>query len=92
MTPRPKRVLVYTLALLLAPVPLMPFEPGSRPFVLTLFPSMSVLVLAGVYVIRGELPAKGRPLYATKLLIAATMTSITAVLVLAFALLWLQRT
>lgn len=91
MTARSRRVLAYTLTILIAPLPLMPFEPGTRPFVLVLLPSMAAIILAGLYVIRGEWPAPGRPLYATKLLIAATMTLVAALAVLAGAVWSLAR-
>jgi hypothetical protein len=71
-----KRVVVYTAALLLAPVPVMPFERGTRGFALALVACGAALALASLYVVRGEWPRKGRPLWATKMLAAAVITSL----------------
>ena len=52
--------MVYTVALLAAPLPLMPFEKNTRAFALALAACALVLTLASFYLLRGEL--RGRPL------------------------------
>ena len=91
MRPRSKRVLVYTLSLLLGFMPLMPFEPRTRAFHLALVVTCTILIASGLYVIRGERREKSRPMYALKLVIAATITTLTAVVVLLVSLITLLR-
>jgi hypothetical protein len=74
MSGRAKRVLVYALALLTAPLPVMPFEKGTRAFALSLVPCALFIVLASVYVLRGELGLRSRGLLGTKLVAATLIT------------------
>lgn len=74
MDDRTKRALVYTGALLLTPIPLIPFEPGTRGFALALAACGAALALASLHVVRGEWPRRGRPLWATKMLASAVIT------------------
>jgi hypothetical protein len=69
MSGRGKRVLVYTAALLLSPVPVMPFERGTREFALSLVACGAALALGSFYALRGEL--RGGPLGALGMKIAA---------------------
>lgn len=74
MNAETKRVVLYTAAILLTPLPLIPFERGTRGFALTLAACGAALALASYYVVRGEWPRKGRPLWATKMLASAVIT------------------
>ena len=89
MRPRPKRALLYTLALLLGFLPMMPFEPRSREFHYALTVSCAIFIGAGIYVIRGERAVQGRPLWARKMLAAAWVTTIAAAIVLVMSAAWL---
>jgi hypothetical protein len=71
---RAKRVLVYTVSLLTAPMPIMPFEKGTREFALAVIACGVVLSLSSFYVVEGELRLKSRSLLGMKLLITATIT------------------
>jgi hypothetical protein len=71
---RAKRVLVYTAALLFAPLPVMPFEKGTRQYVLAIMACGAILSLASFYVVRGELRLKARGLLGNKLLAASFIT------------------
>ena len=88
---RGRRVLVYTASLLLAPLPVMPFERGTRGFALALLACGSVLTLASLYAARGEMRLKRRPLVGTKLLIASLGTLLLGVAALAGSLVCLFR-
>ena len=74
MSGRAKRVLVYTLALLTAPLPVMPFEKGTRAFALSLVPSALFIVLVSFYILRGELGLRSRGLLGMKLVAATLIT------------------
>ena len=69
MSGRGKRVLVYTAALLLSPLPVMPFERGTREFALSLVACGAALALGSFYALRGEL--MGGPLGPLGMKIAA---------------------
>jgi hypothetical protein len=73
MTGRAKRVFVYTAALLSAPLPLMPWERGTRESVVALVPCGLVLALGSLYVLRGELGGP-RGLLGNKLVAASSIT------------------
>lgn len=83
MSGRAKRVLIYTISLLTAPMPLMPFEKGTREFVMALMVCGLILTLSSFYVVKGEFRVKSRPLYATKMLIAAIFTLVFGLCLLA---------
>ena len=73
MSGRGKRVLVYTASLLAAPLPLMPFVPGTRESVLSLIPCGLVLSLSSLYVVMGEWRGP-RDLLGMKLLASSLIT------------------
>ena len=89
MTGRAKRVLVYTATLLLTPIPLMPFERGTRGFALMLVACGVALALGSFYVVRGEWPRVNRPLAATKMLAAACLTLFFGVMLALCSVAWL---
>ncbi len=60
MSGRAKRVLVLTVSLLTASLPVMPFEKGTREFALSLVACGLLLSLGSLYVLREEL--RHRPL------------------------------
>lgn len=74
MSGRAKRVLVYTAALLGAPLPLMPFEKGTREFAMAVAACGLALSLGSFYVLRGELRLRARGLLGTKLVAASAIT------------------
>ncbi len=86
---RTKRVLVYTASLLVAPLPLMPYDKGTRAFTLALVVCSTILMLSSYYVVHRELPLKHRPLFATKMLVAAFFTLVFAIALLVAALIHL---
>ena len=71
---RAKRVLVYTISLLTAPMPVMPFERGTREFTLAVMACGTILTLSSFYVVQGEMRLKHRSLLGNKLLAAALIT------------------
>src|SRR3712207_1035775 len=62
MSGRTRRVVVYTAALLLAPLPVMPYAKGTREFAAAVAVCGAALSLASLYVARGELSLKHRGL------------------------------
>ncbi len=91
MSGRGKRVLVYTAALLLAPVPVMPVEKGTREFALSLVACGAALSLASFYVARGELRLRHRSLLGNKLLASSLITLLFGVSMLVGSLIYLCR-
>ena len=87
---RAKRVLVYTASLLLAPMPVMPNEKGTREFALASMACGAVLTLASLYVARGEMKLKPRALVGNKLLAASLITLLFGVLMFAGSLVYLS--
>jgi hypothetical protein len=77
MSGRARRVLVYTAALLLAPLPVMPYARGTREFALALLLCGAALTLSSLYVARGESALKNRGPLGNKLL-AASLVTLTA--------------
>jgi hypothetical protein len=71
---RAKRVLVYTAALLLAPLPVMPYAKGTREFALAVAACGAALALSSLYVARGEWKLKHRGLLGNKLLASSLIT------------------
>lgn len=88
---RAKRVLIYTVALLSAPVPVMPYEKGTREFALALIICGAILTFASFYVVLCERGEKSRPLFATKLLAASLITLLFGIALIVGALLYLFR-
>lgn len=74
MSGRARRVLVYTAALLLAPLPLIPYAKGTREFALALLVCGAALTLSSLYVARGESALKNRAPLGNKLLAASLIT------------------
>ena len=74
MSGRAKRVLVYTAALLCAPMPVMPYERGTREFALALMACGAILALGSFYVARGELGREARDLLGYKLIASSLIT------------------
>lgn len=74
MSERARRVLVYTIALLASPLPVMPFERGTRAFALSLVPCGLFIVVASFYVLRGELRPGSRGLLGMKLIATTLIT------------------
>lgn len=91
MSNRAKRVLVYTASLLLAPLPVMPFEPGTREFAWSLVPCSIVVSVGSFYVARGELRAKARDMLGMKLIGASVITLLFGVALFVGTLIYLLR-
>ena len=88
---RARRVIVYTASLLAAPVPVMPFERGTREFALAAVACGAVLALSSFYVARGEMRLKARGLVGNKLLAASLLTLAFGILLLAGSVVYLSR-
>ena len=82
-------MLVYTAALLVGFMPMMPFERGTREFGLAALATCAIIGGAGLFVIRGERDAYWRPMWAQKMLAAAWVTTVAAGILLLRALYWL---
>ncbi len=91
MSGRARRILVYTAALMTAPLPVMPFERGTRPFALALVACGLVLTLGSFYVARGELRLRHRGLLGAKLVAASLVTLSFGAALFVGALVWLGR-
>lgn len=89
MPGRGKRVLVYTAALLLAPLPVMPFARGTREFAWAVAACGAALAAASFYVARGELRLKQRGPLGSRLLAASLITLAFGVALVAGSLVWL---
>jgi hypothetical protein len=88
---RAKRVLVFTVALLTAPIPVMPYVKGTREFALAMMACGAVLASASFYVLQGELRLKARGLLGHKLVAAALGTLLLGALALASSIVSLVR-
>lgn len=91
MTSRAKRVIVYTTSLLMAPMPIMPFEKGTREFVVAIMGCGMILALSSLYVVRGETKLTDRSLVGNKLLAASVITLMFGMLMLVGAIVYLRR-
>ena len=91
MSNRAKRVLVYTASLLLAPLPLMPFEKGTRQFAWSLVPCSIILTLGSFYVARGELRIKARDMLGMKLIATSVITLLFGVAMFVGTMIYLLR-
>ena len=87
---RAKRVIVYTASLLIAPMPVMPFEKGTREYVLAIMMCSIILSLSSFYVVRGEARLKSRSLVGNKLLAASLITLVFGMLMLLGAIVYLS--
>lgn len=88
---RAKRILVYTVSLLIAPMPVMPFERGTREFALAITVCGAILIVSSVRVVQGEMWLKARTLMGKKLLAASLITLLLGMLLLAGAIVYLSR-
>ena len=88
---RAKRVLVYTVSLLTAPMPVMPFEPGTREFAAALIVCAAILTPASFYAMQGEMRLKARPLVGDKLLAASAITFVFGLFMLVGSVVFLSR-
>ena len=91
MSGRGKRVLIYTAVLLAAPLPVMPFERGTREFAWAVLACGVILSAGSFYAARGEWRVKPRLLVGTKLMAAAAITYLFGVGLVAWSLVWLAR-
>ena len=91
MSGRAKRVIVYTASLLIAPMTIMPFERGTREYVLAIIGCGIILVISSFYVVRGEMRLTHRPLVGNKLLAASIITLLFVMLMLVGAIVYLRR-
>lgn len=89
MSGRGRRVLVYTAALLLAPLPVMPYAKGTREFAAAVAVCGAVLSLSSLYVARGELSLKHRGLPGTRLLASSLITLVFGTGIVVWALSYL---
>ncbi|HWN09179.1 MAG TPA: hypothetical protein VNO50_07935 [Pyrinomonadaceae bacterium] len=71
---RTLRVVVYTSAILVAPMPVMWFARGTREFALAVIGCGTVLTLGSFYVAAGEFGLKQRSLLGNKLLASSIIT------------------
>jgi hypothetical protein len=91
MSNRARRVLVYTAALLIAPLPVIPHVPGTREFALALLPCGTILSVSSFYVARGEMRSKGRDLLGNKLIASSVITLLFGVSILVGSIGYLLR-
>ncbi|HVG34628.1 MAG TPA: hypothetical protein VM911_16285 [Pyrinomonadaceae bacterium] len=89
---RAKRVLIYTASLLIAPMPVMPYERGTREYALAIVACGALLSLSSFYVARGEAKLKHRSLLGNKLLAASLITLLFGMLMLLGSILYLSLT
>lgn len=88
---RARRVLVYTVSLLIAPMPVMPYVKGTREYALSIMACGAILTLASFYVVQGELKLKHRALLGNKLLAASFITLLFGVSLLLGSVVYLSR-
>ena len=91
MSNRGKRVLVYTAALLIAPLPVIPFVPGTREFAFALIICGTILSLSSIYVARGEMRGSGRDLLGNKLIATSLITLVFGLSMFVGAIVYLLR-
>ena len=86
---RAKRVILYTASLLIAPMPIMPFEKGTRGYVLGVMMCGAVLTLSSLSVVQGERRLHARGLLGNKLLAASLITLLFGALMFVGSVLYL---
>ena len=91
MSGRARRVLIYTASLLLAPLPVMPYERGTREFAFALIACGAILAHASFYVARGEWRVKPRSLLGDKLLASSLITLLFGVSLVVGSVVYLLR-
>lgn len=70
---------------------IMPFERGTREYVLAIMGCGIILVISSFYVVRGEMKLTHRPLVGNKLLAASIITLLFGMLMLGGAVVYLRR-
>lgn len=88
---RAKRVIVYTVSILIAPIPIMPFEKGTREFVLAILGCSIILILSSWYVARGEMKISPRSLLGNKLLATSLITLLFGMVMLVGSIVYVSR-
>jgi hypothetical protein len=88
---RARRVLIYTAALLVAPMPVMPHEKGTREYALAIMACGAILIFSSFYVLRGEWRLKQRSLLGNKLLAVSFITFLFGIFTLAVSIIQLGR-
>ena len=88
---RAKRVVVYTISLLIGPIPIMAFEKGTRNFVLAVLACGLIVSLSSFYVVVGERRLTSRSLLGRKLLAAASITLLFALFMAIGSIVFLVR-
>ena len=91
MSGRGKRVLIYAVSLLGAPLPVMPWVPGTREFAYSLLVWGAVMTVSSFYVARGEMK-QNNDLLGIKLLVSSLITLVFAAAVLVGTVVYLIRT
>jgi len=84
-------VVIYTASLLIAPMPVMPYEKGTKEFALALSACGVILALSSFYVVTGEKRLKARSLVGTKLLATAFITLLFGLAVTLGSIVYLIR-
>jgi hypothetical protein len=90
MSGRAKRVLTYTASLLIAPMPIMPYEKGTREYALAIMACGAILTLSSFYVVQGEMKLKSRDLVGNKLLAASLITLLFGISLLVGSIVYLS--
>lgn len=91
MSGRAKRVLVYTTGLLTAPMPVMPFVPGTREFALAVMVCGAILAASSFYVARGEVRLKPSSLLGRKLIASSLITLLFGLSLFVGSIVYLSR-
>jgi hypothetical protein len=92
MSGRAKRVLVYTVSLLIAPMPVMPYVKGTREFVLAVMACGAILTLSSFYVLQGEMKLKAHSLLGYKLIASSLITLLFGMSLFIGSIVYLSRT
>lgn len=72
-------------------MPIMPYEKGTRAFVLAILACGVILTLSSFYVVQGELKIKHRNLLGNKLLVSSIITLLFGGLLILGSILFLSR-
>ena len=83
--------MVYTASLLIAPMPVMPYEKGTREFALAVMACGAIVTLSSLYVVAGESRLKSRGLLGNKLLAASLITLLCGLLMVVGSIVYLAR-
>ena len=81
---------VYTATLLISPIPVMPFERGTREFTLSLIACGIILSAGSLYTLIGE--RRSRSLLGMKLIAASSITLLFGIGLLVGSLVYLALT